>query len=72
MLEKCLTLRGYLVHEVTGVRERLEEARTFILDGLETGELRPVIARTFRFDEIVEAHRFLESNRQFGKIVVTV
>ena len=33
---------------------------------------RPIIARTFPFDEIVEAHRFLESNEQFGKIVVTV
>ena len=31
-----------------------------------------VIARTFSFDQIVEAHRFLESNEQFGKIVVTV
>jgi hypothetical protein len=24
------------------------------------------------FDQIVEARRYLESNRQFGKIVVTV
>ena len=28
--------------------------------------------RTFKFDEIVEAHRYLENNGQFGKIVVTV
>jgi NADPH:quinone reductase-like Zn-dependent oxidoreductase len=31
-----------------------------------------VIARTFRLNEIVEAHRYLESNEQVGKIVVTV
>ena len=31
-----------------------------------------VIARTFPLEEIVEAHRYLESNQQFGKIVVTV
>ncbi|WP_440898662.1 zinc-binding dehydrogenase [Bordetella genomosp. 4] len=31
-----------------------------------------MIARTFDFDEIVEAHRLLESNEQFGKIGVTV
>ncbi|WP_407164770.1 zinc-dependent alcohol dehydrogenase family protein [Bradyrhizobium sp. ORS 111] len=72
VLSKSLTLRGYLVHEIVRDPARLAAAKTFILDGLATGALRPVIARTFRFDEIVEAHRFLESNAQFGKIVVTV
>ncbi|RWQ82812.1 MAG: NADPH:quinone reductase, partial [Mesorhizobium sp.] len=50
----------------------LEAAKAFILDGLMSGALKPVISRTFPFDQIVEAHRFLESNEQFGKIVVTV
>lgn len=72
VLRKALTLRGYLVHEITGDDDRLAAAKAFILDGLESGALRPVIARTFAFDEIVAAHRFLESNEQFGKIVVTV
>jgi NADPH:quinone reductase-like Zn-dependent oxidoreductase len=71
-LSKSLTLRGYLVHEITSDPARLEAAKAFILDGLASGALHPVIARTFAFDEIVEAHRFLESNEQFGKIVVTV
>jgi NADPH:quinone reductase-like Zn-dependent oxidoreductase len=72
VLSKSLTLRGYLMHEIVGDPARLEAAKAFILDGLKSGSLRPVIARTFAFDEIVEAHRFLESNEQFGKIVVTV
>jgi NADPH:quinone reductase-like Zn-dependent oxidoreductase len=72
VLGKCLTLRGYLVHEITGERTRLEVAKAFVLDGLKAGWLKPVIARTFPFEQIVEAHRFLESNEQFGKIVVTV
>jgi len=29
-----------------------------------------VIAKVFTLDEIVEAPRYLESNRQFGKIVI--
>ncbi|RUV30258.1 zinc-binding dehydrogenase, partial [Mesorhizobium sp. M7A.F.Ca.MR.148.00.0.0] len=33
---------------------------------------KPIIDRTFAFDQIVEAHRYLESNQQFGKIVVTI
>ncbi|MGM3274580.1 zinc-dependent alcohol dehydrogenase family protein [Ralstonia sp. 24A2] len=72
VLSKTLTLRGYLVHEITGNPAKLEAAKAFILDGLASGAFRPTIARTFAFDEIVEAHRFLESNAQFGKIVVTV
>ncbi|KHK51912.1 NADPH:quinone reductase [Ralstonia sp. A12] len=72
VLSKTLTLRGYLVHEITGNPTKLEAAKAFILDGLASGAFRPVIARTFAFDEIVDAHRFLESNEQFGKIVVTV
>ncbi len=71
VLSKCLTLRGYLVHEIIGDPARLKAAKAFILDGLMSGSLRPVIAKTFPFEQIVEAHRFLESNEQFGKIVVT-
>ncbi|MBZ9814356.1 zinc-dependent alcohol dehydrogenase family protein [Mesorhizobium sp. CA7] len=72
VLTKTLTLRGYLVHEITGDPARLEAAKAFILDGLATGALKPVIARTFPFEKIAEAHRFLEAGEQFGKIVVTV
>jgi len=36
------------------------------------GRLKPIIAKTFSLDQIVEAHRYLESNQQIGKIVVTV
>jgi NADPH:quinone reductase-like Zn-dependent oxidoreductase len=31
-----------------------------------------VIAKTFPLEEIADAHRYLESNQQLGKIVVTV
>ncbi|TGQ68362.1 NADPH:quinone reductase [Mesorhizobium sp. M00.F.Ca.ET.186.01.1.1] len=72
ILGKTLTLRGYLVHEITGHPVKLEAAKAFIVEGLEAGRLRPIIDRTFAFDRIVEAHRYLESNEQFGKIVVTV
>ena len=71
-LAKCLTLRGFLVHEVTGDPQRLAAGKAFVLDGLRSGALKPVIARRFAFDDIVAAHRYLESNEQFGKVVVTL
>lgn len=72
VLSKGLTLRGYLVHEITGNPARLAAAKAFILDGLNDGSLKPIIARTFPFEEIGEAHRYLEANEQFGKVVVTL
>jgi len=71
-LSKTLTLRGYRVNEIVGDPARLETAKKFILDGLASGVLEPVISRIFPFERIADAHRFLESNEQFGKIVVTV
>jgi NADPH:quinone reductase-like Zn-dependent oxidoreductase len=72
VLSKSLTIRGYVLFEITKVPERLERARNFILDGLSAGKLKPVVAKTFPLEQIVEAHRCLESNQQVGKIVVTV
>ena len=72
LLGKMLTLRGYQLHEVTQNPERLEKAKAFVVDGLASGALKPTIAKSFRFDDIVEAYRFMESNEQVGKIVVTM
>ncbi|WP_229679088.1 zinc-binding dehydrogenase [Silvimonas amylolytica] len=36
------------------------------------GALKPAIDRSFSFEDIVDAHRYLESNQQIGKIVVTL
>ena len=69
---KGLSLRGYVLFEILGDKARREAAIAFITKGLEAGALKPVIAKTFPFDSIVEAHRYLESNVQVGKIVVTV
>lgn len=70
VLAKSLTLRGYLVHEITGDPARLENAKKFIFEGLASGVIQPIVAQVFPLEQIVEAHRFMESNEQFGKVVV--
>ena len=72
LLSKSLTIRGYLLFEVTSNSKSLERGKQFVIDGLAAGRFKPIIARTFPLTEIVEAHRYLESNQQIGKIVVTV
>jgi NADPH:quinone reductase-like Zn-dependent oxidoreductase len=73
VLGKRLTVRGYvLLTDITGDPKRLERGKQFVNEGLAEGSLKPIIAKTFPLEEIVEAHRYLESNQQVGKIVVTV
>jgi NADPH2:quinone reductase len=67
-----LTVRGYTLFSIVTHPERFERSKRWVFDRLASGELKPVIARTFTLDQIVDAHRYLESNEQVGKIVVTV
>jgi NADPH:quinone reductase-like Zn-dependent oxidoreductase len=72
VLGRWLTIRGYVLMEITTDPRRLLRAKDFINDGLAGGSFKPLIAKTFPLKEIVDAHRYLESNQQIGKIVVTV
>jgi NADPH:quinone reductase-like Zn-dependent oxidoreductase len=72
ILSKGLTIRGYTLFEISGHPEKLRLGKEFVYDGLKSGAFKPIIARTFTLDEIVEAHRYMESNQHVGKIVVTI
>ncbi|TJZ59334.1 NADPH:quinone reductase [Streptomyces piniterrae] len=71
-LNWSLRILGYGNLQVAGVPEVRHRIWHFLDAGLRAGTLAPVIDRTFDLEEIVEAHRHLESNSQIGKIVVTV
>jgi NADPH:quinone reductase-like Zn-dependent oxidoreductase len=66
-----LTIRGLALTTYTADDIQLAALKRFVTEGLADGSLSPVIARTFPFDEIIEAHRFIEAGSQIGKIVVT-
>ena len=68
---KNLSIRGWVASTIWNHPERFSRNKALILRGLADGKLTPVIAKTFKLDQIVEAHRYLESNQQMGKIVVT-
>ena len=71
-LKKGLAVRGYWLFEIVKDAERLARGKQYVYDGLKSGTLNPIIDSTFPLDAIVDAHRYMESNQQKGKIVVTV
>ena len=65
-----IALYGYTFNELRGTPE-WDVMKRYIHDHLADGSFKPEIARTFPFAETVEAYRYLESNEQIGKVVVT-
>jgi NADPH:quinone reductase-like Zn-dependent oxidoreductase len=71
-LGKGLTIRGYTLWEVTRDPEKLAAAKKYVYDRLADGRFRPKVAKTFPFSQTVDAYKYLESNAQVGKVVITV
>jgi NADPH:quinone reductase-like Zn-dependent oxidoreductase len=72
MIAKMTTVKAHNIWLTSGDPARQKAAVQFVLKGFESGALKPIIDRTFSFDDMMAAHRYLETNGQFGKIVVTV
>src|SRR5262245_50882739 len=52
-------------------RARLQPLMDLILTELNAGRLSPVVAKTFPLDRAGDAHRFLQSRANIGKVVLT-
>ncbi len=52
-------------------RQQLTSAMDLLLTEFQHGRLRPVVARTFPLERTGEAHRFLQSRANIGKVVLT-
>lgn len=79
-LDYSIVMRKRLRIMGTSLRTRsLEEKATatrlfagHVVPLLESGSVRPVVDAVFKMDEVREAHRRIESNETFGKVILTI
>jgi NADPH:quinone reductase-like Zn-dependent oxidoreductase len=71
-LTKSLLIQGYTLRDILAHPETSDAAKKYVFDHIVSGDLKPHIDKTFPFARIVDAHRYMESNAQIGKIVVTL
>jgi NADPH:quinone reductase-like Zn-dependent oxidoreductase len=62
---------GLHVGHLWDERPRLQPLMELLITELATGRLTPVVARTFPLECAADAHRFLESRANIGKVVLT-
>lgn len=71
-LAKGLLIRGYTLFELTRDKASLDTAKAFLLPLFDEQKLIPVIDKVFDFSDIQQAHQYMESNQQMGKIIVSL
>ncbi|CAN5576960.1 NAD(P)H-quinone oxidoreductase [soil metagenome] len=77
-LGMALSKRAKIIGTVLRSRptaEKAEANQKFIAEVVplfESGKITPNIDRIFKIEEIIEAHKYLESNESFGKVIVEI
>jgi len=62
---------GLNVGHLWDERRQLGDAMTLLLKEVGAGRLHPVVSRTFPLEQAADAHRFMQSRGNVGKIVLT-
>lgn len=77
-LRKVLAKRLHIMGSTLRSRSReyqvalTKDLRNFALDKFRNGTLKPVIDSVYDWKDVAEAHRYMEQNRNMGKIVLSV
>jgi NADPH:quinone reductase-like Zn-dependent oxidoreductase len=70
--KRALNPNGHFVSVDEGTPTASVEAFIFLKGLCETGTLKPVIDRTYSLEQMVEAHRYVETGRKKGNVVISV
>ena len=67
---RALVTRGVKLMLVT--RQSSGQKLSALMRIVESGAIRPVIDRVFPLEEVAEAHRYLETGRAKGKVILSL
>ena len=74
LMSKRLTLKGVTLRS-RSLGEKLAATSAYasaVLPLLASGQVRPIIERVFPLEEIADAHRMMENNENYGKIILEI
>jgi NADPH:quinone reductase len=72
LMGKRISILSFIIfHSLADPEIRARGVR-YVHEGAKSGAFKPLIARVFPFEKIAEAHEYMQSNQQVGKIVVTM
>jgi synaptic vesicle membrane protein VAT-1 len=72
MINRNRGVFGLHVGHLWDERRQLGPLMSMLLDELSAGRLTPVVARTFPLERVADAHRFIQSRGNIGKVVLTM
>jgi NADPH:quinone reductase-like Zn-dependent oxidoreductase len=74
VMAKRLSIRGFTLRSRT-LEEKLAATRHFavqVVPLLARGRVRPIVEEVFPIERISEAHKVMQANRNFGKLVLAL
>ncbi len=74
MMGKRISIRGCTLRSRT-LEEKLAVTRRFatgVLPLLANGTVKPIIDQVYPLEQIADAHRAMEANKNFGKLILRV
>jgi NADPH:quinone reductase-like Zn-dependent oxidoreductase len=72
LLNKNRAVMGLHVGHLWSEHRRIAPMMELLLEEFRSGRLRPVVARAFPLEEAADAHRFIQSRGNIGKVVLVM